>query len=1038
MAAPGTGLHRHYKIKHSSGRVLGPLDLARVKSLILKNQIRGSESARVYPDGEWVELSLIPEVAELLLSHAAGNLTEDPPPEDAISNETVVLLSSPQSEARSPLWGSSRQVAPAGAATTTVDPGPNPIPEKSSEPTAGDDVTVIRTRVVPKALAIGEEDRTVMTQVVPRAAHHHLDAVAGQRDLNDSHRLSREETVMLVRPGEDEADLPLQREDTEGNGAKVYGTVRKDAFSSKNKKKASPLRMVAVVAVVLAFGLELFIPDEDQKKKQSAQFVAFKPVLPASTEAKSNPQESGKLYQSAMPYFLKDTIPGYIEASKRLRKAIELDSNNAKALAILASCYLNLIDASNKDESYFSVITRIIELARAKAQNIPEVVAADVEFYITINKPEAAHNRIVEYTKLHPNFDYSLFYYLAYSFSARGDYSSAAKFLTSIPDNKVFSAKIFYLRGVIAEKLGDTESAIREFDKALIMEKEHARSRLRLSEIAHRKGEITAAAPHIQALLKNKKAIPPKEMALAYFLSSRLNQAYQKYKNALDDIEHATKLDRDNHEYLVEFFMLKTKTGGDVQAVQGAARMYFFLGEAEKLIKQGQYQEALFKLMEARQAKPDSYLPSLKMGDMFIYLNDVANARESYKKATELAPEREISVWSKYIKALILSYEWEEARAAVDRFRALPVGQSAIDKAAGDVLARQGQHVEAQVYYRKAMGREAIDSDVYISYADSLMATQRFKEAPFFYTLALRFDPLNTEAMIGIAKAVANSEGIDRGITQLQDELQKADYPRAEILAAIAELEIQRGSWDAAQSFVDQAIQANPDFAYSYKLQGKIWLSREGQEKQALDRALEAFKKFSDRNRSDPSGYLERYALFVRKGQFEQANEELSQVYSIFPRYPNLHYYKGMLYSNMGNFRVAVDEFRKELKNNPRSVPTIVELGKAILDANQGQLSVAVVQEAASLFTMAMQYSPGLSEPKHWAGYAAYLQKNYAAAVALLKSAALIDTGNPEIFKKLGQAYREMGDAVGARNSFKRYLDLRPDAPDRAQIQRFL
>ena len=38
---------------------------------------------------------------------------------------------------------------------------------------------------------------------------------------------------------------------------------------------------------------------------------------------------------------------------------------------MLASSYINLIDSSNKDENYFSVISKLIEMSRAKARTFP-------------------------------------------------------------------------------------------------------------------------------------------------------------------------------------------------------------------------------------------------------------------------------------------------------------------------------------------------------------------------------------------------------------------------------------------------------------------------------------------------------------------------------------------------------------------------------------------------------------------------------------------------------------------------------------------
>src|SRR5690606_31295834 len=138
---------------------------------------------------------------------------------------------------------------------------------------------------------------------------------------------------------------------------------------------------------------------------------------------------------------------------------------------------------------------------------------------------------------------------------------------------------------------------------------------------------------------------------------------------------------------------------------------------------------------------------------------------------------------------------------------------------------------EAVVFYKKAMRRESIDPDVYIAYGKILMAVKSFKDAPFFFALARRFDPLNPEPVILISKAAAEVEGPDAGIRYLQNELQKASIARAELLAAIAELEMSKGQWTVAQQYIDQARKANPDYAYPWKLQAQIYLNDENTDK---------------------------------------------------------------------------------------------------------------------------------------------------------------------------------------------------------------
>jgi tetratricopeptide (TPR) repeat protein len=308
------------------------------------------------------------------------------------------------------------------------------------------------------------------------------------------------------------------------------------------------------------------------------------------------------------------------------------------------------------------------------------------------------------------------------------------------------------------------------------------------------------------------------------------------------------------------------------------------------------------------------------------------------------------------------------------------------------------------------------------------MSTKNFKDAPFFFALALRFDPLNVEAVINTAKCIAETESIERGISMIQDELNQREGARAELLTGIAELQIQKGDWDAAQKTVNEALQSNPEFPLSYRLQGQIHMSHEATDKEALNKALEAYKAYSDRNPSDPSGYLERYKILARKGQYEQAYEELKRIYEIYPKYPQLHFYLGALFAVQGNHKAAIEEFQKELVNNPNHLQTVMAYGRELLE-------MGAAQEALNQFNKAMRIAPGSSEAKHYAGWASRAMKNYDAGAALIRSAIALDPGNPLLYKRLGIVYRESGNLGQACSAFKKYLEMEPDAADKDEFR---
>ena len=61
-----------FKIRLESGRVLGPLDLARISEFVRQGVIRGNEQAREHPQGDWKAFGKHPELAVLVLAQSAG------------------------------------------------------------------------------------------------------------------------------------------------------------------------------------------------------------------------------------------------------------------------------------------------------------------------------------------------------------------------------------------------------------------------------------------------------------------------------------------------------------------------------------------------------------------------------------------------------------------------------------------------------------------------------------------------------------------------------------------------------------------------------------------------------------------------------------------------------------------------------------------------------------------------------------------------------------------------------------------------------
>ena len=1013
-----------YRLKLSSGRILGPLDRTRIAALLKKKRLNGGELVKLMPEGNWKPILEYDELADLFVGQLQGNdLTPmpgtvllapsrrtrqihpslptvvlpapsllqslraaiRPNPERAANRRSAVLPDRAKPAIRlvdqSPL-------SPTGAASQTVPLLPAESQKQKND--ARDDIDLTNLLMPPPEAAVDPEF-TLGTQVALNAAADASDPALRQVASVEEPSITMTNALVLAANAQggwlnQAAKILAQQE-----------TVSFERPNQRGRKQGKSLVPIIAVAFLGYLAFDTIFPDAPDTPPLRSAII--RPRLPDASPR--NPKQSLAIYQQALVPYLKDTMEDYRSAAELFRQAAALDMSNVKALALLASCYLQLIDVSNKDEKYFFVISKLIDLSRASGVDLAETMIADVEFFLTVQKPQAAQSRIVEFTRAH-TYGIELFFYLAETFWAAGDVGAAARYLGQIPKDQAKLVRVAYLRGLIAEKLGDALEAGRNYAQALSFSPNHARSHLRLASLLNQSGHLRDAQKHLSFLVEHPQLLTPSELAESYYLHGQLSELLRKWDLALGDLEKAVDLNPTQSDYLLELYTLRAKAGDNLTRAQKQARMYYYLSEGEKFVRLGRYQDALIPFLQARQANDASALPLVKAGDMFSYLHDAANTLTNYKLAVDRDPKNK-EVLSKYIKTLLQSFEWEEASKNILRLSTLPNTQSIQEKFQADKFAKQGLHQDAQVLYRSAMSFDAIDPEVYLAYAQSLMATKNFKDASFFFALARRYDPLNMEPVIGIAQCVAESESIERAVANLQEELGRAPGQKAEYLTAIANLQIQKGDYEQAQLSVTQAMKENPSLADPWKLQARIHLNAEHVDKNALTLALEAFKSYSERNASDPSGYLERYFIFAKQLKFDLSKKELDQIYTLYPKYPKLHYYMGALYALEGNHQAAVQEFAVELKNNSGSLQTQIAYGRELIELTR-------YEEAATVLATAMRNEPNSAEVKQLAGWTSYLLKSYPPAAALLASAAQLDPGNPIIYKRLGFTHQAMGD----------------------------
>lgn len=1025
---------KFYKIRLQNGRVIGPIDLERVKLFVLKDQISGLEMARLYPTGDWKDINTFPEIAELFMLKLEGKLSADAPSAN-VNDKT---------NAAPPVDAGDLGLEPDGngapdASGITIQEGPPTAPGKTTgtgtpalatSPSVSNGPEISIPTAPPKAptKTIPEGEATVvMTADDERTVFYNKDdeKKASEAPAKPGALIQMEEsggTQVHVDPGiaqEPTAMLEFQRPEViaitggkplpsmaPANGAPV------DKAASHKKKAFSVLVIGALLVLVLVTN------EEKQTKHVEPPFKIEMPV-----QKGNDPQKSEKIFLSALPFYVQDTVEGYKQAARLFNEAIAYDVNNVRAMCLLASSYMNLIDVVNRDEMYFNVVTSIIEMERAKGMDLAETVIADVELYHLLNNPDAAITRIVEFSKTH-QWGTEMLYYLGMSFYIKGKIPDALQQLNKIEPKDYFSPKISVLYGLIFEKDGQIDGAIKAYQDAVNRSPKHMKARAKLAELYFSKDNIPEASKNAEFVIANDFNASKNELARSYYIRGRVHSLAGRDVEALRDIEQALKLSPDDGDITLEYFTLKARQGAKIKDASGKAKMFYFLAEGEKLLHANDVEGALTQFLSARDASYDDASPLVKLAEVFRRKGDLQAAKTNLGKAVTLEKKRP-ELYPKYIQILTEAYELEDAAKMLTLFKELNPPTALVDRLQGDYYFKQQKFGEALAYYKRALGVNNADAGIYVSYATLMFKVGNFRDAAFYFGLAQRFDPYNVAATVGKGKALSQLEGLEQSIEYMQNAIDQSPY-KAALLNGVAEIYQLKGDNASALKFADNALLTDPAFAKAHKTKGDAFAAQD-KTKEALDEYL----TYTNLAPLDPSGHIERYRLYLKKLDLKSAKEAIQKVIDNYPKYPGAYYMLGELYREGQNYKSAVEAAEAEIKNNPSFIEAYILAGKAFNQMKEYQKALAQLNKA-------LKAQPTNVGALIQAGFANHMMKTYAAAQTMLERALKEDPGNPEVHKRLGSLYHDLGNREKAKQHFRAYLDLFPDASDRKDMETYI
>lgn len=400
----------------------------------------------------------------------------------------------------------------------------------------------------------------------------------------------------------------------------------------------------------------------------------------------------------------------YEEALWLFRESLEIDPSSAAAKYEIGRIYANKNDLS-------TAVNYVKEAFELEPDNIwyANVYGKILAELGNMDESIAIFQHII---KTHPD-NYSYYLSLGSLLSAQGRYDEALKLYDQLENKAGMSENLAMQRQMIYLDMGNYDAALNELDKLLATNPEEIRFYGMKAEIYQEQGRDDEALKLYEQMLEMD---PENGLVLL----------------SLHDLEKAKKQEEKAREYLTRA-MDATDLSIDVKV-----NILLSFLNSSKLKSDRDYIVSLAEAVEA--THPDEAKTYAVFGDIYFNLDEYENAREKFRKAVAIDPNRP-PIWQQIlaIDSQLNDFDnlLEESEEAIDYFPHQPIfylfnGIAHLQKKQTD------EAIEALTAGKNlVIENNSLLAQFHASLGDAYHAKKNHDKSDQSYEMALKLDPKN-------------------------------------------------------------------------------------------------------------------------------------------------------------------------------------------------------------------------------------------------------------------------------------------------------
>jgi len=344
-----------------------------------------------------------------------------------------------------------------------------------------------------------------------------------------------------------------------------------------------------------------------------------------------------------------------------------------------------------------------------------------------------------------------------------------------------------------------------------------------------------------------------------------------------------------------------------------------------------------------------------------------------------------------------------------------------------EMYEKLGDLNQSILWLQKAINQNPLEDANLFKLAKLFTRAKKFPQAKNNLFKAMELSPSHIEYKLAYAEIIYEIDGADKAIDYLFG-LNKQFPDNPSILGEIAIYYYRAGK---NQQFLDtkkdiEALPVKDPRVYRFLIKSSI-LDEKFQD------AIRYTEELIKLEPGDLAAMMEMGRMLMKQKNYREAAGWFVKVRDKLPTYPRVGYFKAKIELYLANKDQALTDVREDMKNNGEYEDGLNLVGDIMFLKEDYTAAENEYKKCLRINSRSYGALRGLAD-------IAAKRGNMDIALDLYKRAIsdMRDQDEPDIHRKLGDVYRLMGQGSLAIESYRLYLKLVPEAPDKSEIEQHI